>query len=367
MSGVKGTIWEAAPHTIAKHEILKGYLGAWFPIMGTITGRIVYIDGFAGPGKYKSGEPGSPIIALKSAQHHRVPTWKEIKFLFIERDKRRYNCLKALVEDVKWNPKSQIILRNKSFSEFITPHLDDLESKRGLSDPTFAFVDPFGWADVPFDSIRRILGVRWSEVLVTFMIEEIRMYISVEAQRRNFTTYFGNDNWKSCIDLSKTAREQCLIETYVDNLRSLAGARHVRTFRMINQRNMTDYYLVYATNHTLGLDRMKWSMWKVGAGGDFQFSDITAFTNQINLNKPDFRIGYDQISQKFQGQTVSIEEVEKFIIEQTPFHSGNYKTPILKELMEDIEPPLIKVQGRKRQRPGEYPKGCRITFDDKME
>jgi len=28
------TIWPAAPHTIAKIEILKGYLQAWLAIMG---------------------------------------------------------------------------------------------------------------------------------------------------------------------------------------------------------------------------------------------------------------------------------------------------------------------------------------------
>lgn len=29
--------------------------------------RILYIDGFAGPGRYKNGEDGSPIYALKIA------------------------------------------------------------------------------------------------------------------------------------------------------------------------------------------------------------------------------------------------------------------------------------------------------------
>ena len=51
------TLWELDPHTTAKHEILRRYLGAWFPILNRHHGRIVYIDGFAGPGRYIGGEP----------------------------------------------------------------------------------------------------------------------------------------------------------------------------------------------------------------------------------------------------------------------------------------------------------------------
>jgi three-Cys-motif partner protein len=47
------TLWEIEPHTIAKHEILRRYLGAWFVIMGQTNRRIIYLDGFCGPGRYK--------------------------------------------------------------------------------------------------------------------------------------------------------------------------------------------------------------------------------------------------------------------------------------------------------------------------
>ena len=58
MAGPKETIWEAAPHTLAKHVILTSYLQAWFPILAKYNGRIVYYDGFAGPGLYSGGGEG---------------------------------------------------------------------------------------------------------------------------------------------------------------------------------------------------------------------------------------------------------------------------------------------------------------------
>jgi len=51
MTTPKETLWDIDPHTTAKHEILQRYMKAWFPILGSYHHRIVYIDGFAGPGR----------------------------------------------------------------------------------------------------------------------------------------------------------------------------------------------------------------------------------------------------------------------------------------------------------------------------
>src|SRR5437868_3544213 len=60
------TLWPLEPHTLGKHLVLRAYLDAWLPIMARWNGRILFIDGFAGPGEYSTGEDGSPIIALKA-------------------------------------------------------------------------------------------------------------------------------------------------------------------------------------------------------------------------------------------------------------------------------------------------------------
>ena len=44
------SLWDIEPHTKAKHEILERYLDAWFPILATYNQRIIYLDGFCGPG-----------------------------------------------------------------------------------------------------------------------------------------------------------------------------------------------------------------------------------------------------------------------------------------------------------------------------
>src|SRR5438876_94766 len=78
-------LWVRKPHTAAKHSILRHYLEAWFPKLAW-TSRVFFVDGFAGPGEYAGGEPGSPIIALNAAVQHKGDLSKcELLFMFVER------------------------------------------------------------------------------------------------------------------------------------------------------------------------------------------------------------------------------------------------------------------------------------------
>ena len=107
------TLWEIEPHTQAKHEILRRYLGAWFPIMGKYNKRLIYLDGFCGPGRYKRGEDGSPIIALKQALEHKDRLKRnDITFLFIdEREDRIQHLTTELATmdiPINWNVRARV-------------------------------------------------------------------------------------------------------------------------------------------------------------------------------------------------------------------------------------------------------------------
>ncbi|MFN3485033.1 MAG: three-Cys-motif partner protein TcmP [Planctomycetota bacterium] len=99
------TLWEIDPHTAAKHEILQRYLEAWFPILGSQHQHVVYIDGFAGPGRYKGGELGSPIIALNVAANHRKTLGGELVFWFIDERADRIEHLKRELNGMGLLPK----------------------------------------------------------------------------------------------------------------------------------------------------------------------------------------------------------------------------------------------------------------------
>lgn len=150
MSKKLPTVWPLTPHTEAKHQLLKHYLGGWFPILSTWNSRIVFFDGFAGPGVYTKGQPGSPLVALDTLmQHNSWPQMqqKEFVFLFNEGDAARFAVLEQTVEDYKlahapWPENVKVSLVNDHFEDTVQELLDTLAAQRARLAPTFAFVDP---------------------------------------------------------------------------------------------------------------------------------------------------------------------------------------------------------------------------------
>ncbi|MFN2598366.1 MAG: three-Cys-motif partner protein TcmP [Pyrinomonadaceae bacterium] len=111
------TIWELDPHTVAKHEILRLYLQAWFPILSTHHQRVIYVDGFCGPGRYKGGEPGSPIIVLKLAATHIKALTADIIFWFIDERKDRIEHLELELSQLTLPPNFKVTPTHGRFDE----------------------------------------------------------------------------------------------------------------------------------------------------------------------------------------------------------------------------------------------------------
>src|SRR5262245_25071741 len=107
-------------------------------------------------------------------------------------------------------------------------------------------------------------------------------------------------------------RNRCILDVYVRQ-RKHVGAQHVRGFEMRSDRDVTDYYLVFATHSLKGLAKMKEAMWKVDDTGEFTFSDATD-PNQLVLfaKEPDYDTLETLIRSQFTGRTVTSNEVETF-------------------------------------------------------
>lgn len=198
------TVWQLDPHTQAKHRILEEYLKAWFPILSTYNKRIVYIDGFSGPGVYKKGESGSPIIALRCLIEHSQNLCserpdREFVFLFIEEDKERVKILSDRIgENFPVLPKNvKIQVENGEFDSTMDPLLSNLEKNHLNLAPTFTFIDPFGYGGLPFHIIRRILGYNRCEVFINFAYDSINRFIETKDTRETiFDDFFETKEWR---------------------------------------------------------------------------------------------------------------------------------------------------------------------------
>jgi three-Cys-motif partner protein len=361
----KETVWDLAPHTRAKHEILRRYLQAWTPIL-SLGGfpDIVYIDGFAGPGRYSKGEDGSPVIALRAALEQSIPSSTRLFFLFIERDPERAAVLQQIVDSIDRPSNFRVkVAQGRTFEAEATELLAFYSTRQKPLPPTFAFVDPFGWAGVPFSLLAEILKHPSCEVLVNFMYEEINRFLGQSAQPDNFDAFFGTSEWRDCRSGTPQQRNRCLHDLYVRQLRDSAGASYVRSFEMKNDAGVTDYYLFYATKSLKGLQKMKEAMWKVDSSGEFKFSDATDPDQMVMFGEMPVEILRNQILGRFSGREVTVQQVEEFVLAETAFRETHYKRQVLAALEKSTPSGLIAVNPRTGRRPGTYgDQGMRIRF-----
>src|SRR5215813_12195612 len=160
------TISDLEPHTGAKHALLRFYLERWFRILATANRKLNYIDGFCGPGRYKGGEPGSPLVALDVARGvaNRVD---RISFLFTDEDKARIEHLKSELAATNIPGNFHVVTKNEEFAQSLTNILNKLEDSGERLAPTFVFIDPFGFAGVPYQLVKRILQKPKCETFIT--------------------------------------------------------------------------------------------------------------------------------------------------------------------------------------------------------
>ena len=349
-------LWERKPHTGAKHEnpaktsrCIGSPLTSW-------NERVGFIDGFAGPGEYLGGEPGSPAIALKAAISHASDmSHAKLLFFFVESVRARYEHLNGLLGSRDTPPHVEWEAVHGEFDDVI----DDLRAKVGVHNPMFIMIDPFGVKGVYHETIRRLGSSGVTEVLISFMYESITRWLSSPEFAPHLDAIFGTPGWRDARDLAAEPRKMLLLDLFLRQVRR-AGFRHVLHFEMFDSGNRTEYFLIFGTHHPKGLEAMKRAMWKVDGAGRFQFRDATN-PNQKTLFavEPDYPQLRQLVIERFSGGEHSIDAVESFVNEETAFLKTHLRKPVLVPL-ERAEEIVVVASSRKKART--YPPGTRIRF-----
>jgi three-Cys-motif partner protein len=323
-------------HTAVKHAILRDYLNAFVPILGSWQKRIIYIDGFCGPGCYKcDGQifDGSPIIALRIAQEFSDRV--ELVCLFIDIDKEFCEELQQRINDLGLEGNYKII--PAKFEEVIKDLLNNVERMA----PAFCFIDPFGYSGLPLQLIRRFLERARTEALVNFMYEPISRFLPVKSQHQHMDALFGTNKWRAVLEknLRLEERESFLRELYHEQLKTCA--KYVWPFQLKDpDRGRTMYYLFHCANHPKGIKVMKEVMYRKGTRGTYsyqgrEFSQMALFSTEPNINELEHAL-----LREFAGKTISFEDIINSTLEW-PFIEKHYR-----EVLNDL-----KAKGSVKKKP----------------
>lgn len=295
----------------AKHQLLKRYLGGWFPILSSWNGRVLYIDCHAGRGRHKTGQEGSPIIALQTLiKHHwrdSILNSTEVVFLFFENDKNNYQQLCSEIKVLKPLPKNIVVeVHDKDHEKILTKEIATIRAKGQQLAPSFAFLDPFGFR-LSMDLIKDLLSFPKCEIMINFMYRFVDMAMRHDPQSANLDRLFGTHMWKQLVDIEDPdERSRQTIQLFSNQL----NAKYVRKLDMRATNGTLKYALLHATNHPKGLNLMKDALWNVTPDGSFYASERNSPDQLVLLTpEPDLEPLKDEIWREFAGKDVRVSRM----------------------------------------------------------
>ena len=108
------------PQAVFKHAVLDRYLGPFIGMTGSQVagGRVVILDGYAGEGRYETGEPASAERILQTAEKfHR----RQVEPYFVELKRSSFTKLETVVGEYRERGVRAIARRGQ-----VHDHLDDV-------------------------------------------------------------------------------------------------------------------------------------------------------------------------------------------------------------------------------------------------
>lgn len=289
------TVWAIEPHTTLKHLAYRKYVECWMAKILTKFPTAYIVDAFAGPGVYKLGQPGSPILAAKSyIQHARRPKFGRLDILCSE---QRHDRVERLhVEIDKLYPPTTLridVLPSGRFEDRLSDLLHRTSEPR--QPPVLWIIDPFNIAAVGMENLKRCLAGPRNEVILTFFVDEMyRLAGKNPNMAPALDRQFGNASWRGALDvIGEGAKKESFTSSFCESLADACGVK-TASFGIRMKNASSRYELIFGTRADAGLEcwaGMTWAIDRIAgrrtsmsdAGQDDLFSSVDTSRLQAAL------------------------------------------------------------------------------------
>src|SRR5580692_846425 len=184
---------ESREQSQIKARIVQKYFGAWAKVVIPTVKRhdncILYMDLFAGPGRYDDGTISTPLLVLEKAIDD-ADMRSMLVTHFNDRDADSAGKLKAAIRSLPGieKLKHKPIVSNELVGEEIEKKLAGLRLV-----PTFFFVDPWGYKGLSLGLISSVLQNWGSDCVFFFNYNRINMGLNNEAVKQHMNVLFGEE------------------------------------------------------------------------------------------------------------------------------------------------------------------------------
>lgn len=324
-----------------KAAIVSKYFDAWAKVMKPRAreygnGNIAYIDLFAGPGRYATGDPSTPVLILQKAIDD--PDLRVmLHTIFNDKDPQLIAALETTIRGIPGI--EQLKHRPLVVGLEVDTEVAKVFGSTGTI-PTLFFFDPWGYKGLSRELIDSALRGWGCDCIFFFNYNRINPGLSNPMVQEHMAALFGAEEAHVLRDkvegLAPSDREACIIEALCQMLMQ-NRTRFVLPFCFKNDTgSRTSHHLIFVSKNVLGYTIMKDIMWRESSSHNqgvatFQYcpADQRCPTLFELLRPLDDLEG--MLLQKFADKTLRMKQVFDQHHVGLPFVSPNYKE-VLKQL-----------------------------------
>ena len=325
--------------SVFKHDLIRRYLPIFAGKTGSRAKGLVYLDGYAGRGRYEDGSPASAELILRIAEDQ-GQRGIGYRLFFYEPDRDSYNVLNGVVGEYVGRG-----VRARAERSDVIGGLDEVvASASGL--PLFLFLDPCG-VGVPFPVLAQTLtgprSAAWppTEVLLNFSLEAVRRIgghvTSTTPNERTMARLddaLGGSWWRDHVRNGVT--DQAVTEIVGGFKTRLGKAADMHIFAIPVRRAPTQkpvYYLVFGTRSPLGLWHLADSMaratdtWWAGVSAREE-AKMAALGQDSLFGEESFRLGPTLAGIEAEAQPVIAENIARLVEQHGSCRVGQYPAEV---------------------------------------
>lgn len=262
--------WPREDHTKAKHELLRAFFNKWVSIHSSHFtrrggGLVRIYDGFAGPGVYTGGEPGSPRILLEAliTNPNLKLRWGAVRyeFTFVEQNRGRAEKLQSVLEAVEADARADGVWTERvTWSVTCGRYEEHVPGPGAGPSALFLFLDPFGYSHAPMTLTQDLVQQPKSDTLIFLPLSFVHRFAGREGQDGALDRFFGTTRWREIPN--GPARPSALLALFKEQLVA-AGLRWTGEFRLKPPERGNEYWIVGASGHPAGYESIKEGFWAV--------------------------------------------------------------------------------------------------------
>jgi three-Cys-motif partner protein len=324
------TLWDLDEHTRAKHQVLREYLDGWIAVMGSQALKlsqssspgVLLVDAFAGPGRYRGGEPGSSLIMLEAlTSHSAFPRFAalDFHFLLIEENPARRQHLAYEVSRLSLPANVGVHVEHADFGDSLRAVVERVTNAGRSRTPTFSFLDPFGHPPASASMAERLLELPASDTIFFLPLSLIQRLVGQEEEWGSLAAVFDCESWQLAVSLAGQEQRDALVGIFQERLRRQPQVNFIMAFQL-KTSDENDYRFFFATAQEKSLELMKRTMWRIDPPEGTRYLGHTESGLDVLLTADvDTSSLLAELKAEFSDRWFDMREAENLTVLHTPF------------------------------------------------